>query len=518
MKRILALAVAVVALGVAGVMAQSGNTANVEVRVWQRVSDAESLYISARPEGGSWRTLGTIPIAMSGLSESGRYHYGDITVTVPRASAPAVVEVRVWQQVSNALGLFISARPRGGSWSTLGTIPLDMSGRSSTGTFRYGDIALAVPLSAMPTPTPAPTSTPTPSATCQFSDAATRVVASTVKVTTSSGTGSAFYIGNSEFVTAGHLVDDARTVTLTNARINTTASVVGYFPGADGDVAILRASSVRLAPLDWAGSLGIGDTVAFAGYPQGFGTNASISRGVVSRFYTEDGISFIQTDAQVNSGNSGGPLFDECGRVAGVASWKIVRSRSGSAAEGLGFAVADPSLNRLLTSIRAGGGATPGSSPSRIFRGSPTWGQIDAFVDAVDERWNEAISKIDTLQIQWDASATTNRPSERLAQIAREQTAISRDMKTFLDDLKYHHALNNDYAHGWRVTARSYWRSQERLRQEMRKYALGGPWTVVEEMQDGLDAVYASHLQAQCDLFRLQRYPNAGRVCAEAGR
>ena len=80
----------------AGAGAQSGATANVEVRVWQRVSDANALYISARPEGGSWRTLGTIPIDMDGLSGSRAYRYGDITVTVPRAgTTAAVVEVRV---------------------------------------------------------------------------------------------------------------------------------------------------------------------------------------------------------------------------------------------------------------------------------------------------------------------------------------------------------------------------------------------------------------------------------------
>ena len=485
MKRILALAAVAVALGVAGVMAQSGSTATVEVRVWQRVTDAESLYISARPEGGSWRTLGTIPIAMSGLSSSGRYHYGDITVTVPRREGDAVVEVRVWQRVNDARGLFISARPRGGSWSTLGTIPLDMSGRSSTGAFRYGDISVDVPLlddappptatstreaTPVPTATPTPRPTPTPSghtftcsqlwdihqATegpdentarvtvgyrvwdalcdernaerltcadfryqaarysprptasgahlyarwnermlaklgcpltgssdtpsyvapapgCDFADSSAKVVASTVLVTTSSSSGTAFYIGNGEFVTAGHVVEGARSVTLRSTHINTTASVVGYFPSNRGDVAILRAQRVGLVPLEWASPLDVGETVAFAGYPHGFGTDAAISRGVVSRFYTEDGISFIQTDASVNPGNSGGPLFNECGRIAGVASWKIVRDRGGTTAEGLGFAVADPDLRRLLSDIRAGRGNSPSYvAPRPVPTATPT--------------------------------------------------------------------------------------------------------------------------------------------------
>ena len=462
-----------IVLGLAGAasaiaFAQSGSTATVEVRVWQRISDAQALYISARPEGGSWRMLGTIPVAMTSISDSGAYRYGDITVRVPRQGEDATVEVRVWQRVRDDLRLYISARPRGGSWSALGTIPLDMSGRSSTGTYRYGDISVDVPLPDTPTPLPEPTVTPTatptpsghtftcsqlwdvhqstpgpdedtarttvgykvwdalcdsrnsqrlicadfryqaarysprptasgahlyarwnermlaklgcpltgssdapsyvaPAPGCDFADSAAKVVASTVLVTTSTSSGTAFYIGNGEFVTAGHVVEGVRSVMLRSAHINTTASVVGYFPSDRGDVAILRAQRVGLVPLEWASTLDVGETVAFAGYPHGFGTDAAISRGVISRFYTDDGISFIQTDAPINPGNSGGPLFDECGRVAGVASWKIVSGRDGTTAEGLGFAVADPSLNRLLTRIRSG------NSPSYVApRPTPT--------------------------------------------------------------------------------------------------------------------------------------------------
>ncbi len=70
------------------VAAQPGKTANVEVRVWQDVNDSSAIYISARPEGGSWGTLGTIPLPLDdGVSNSGRFHYGDITVSVPLAQS-----------------------------------------------------------------------------------------------------------------------------------------------------------------------------------------------------------------------------------------------------------------------------------------------------------------------------------------------------------------------------------------------------------------------------------------------
>ncbi|MCY3505247.1 MAG: hypothetical protein OXH41_03690 [Chloroflexi bacterium] len=85
--RVISLAVIAVigAVAIGVVAAQDGNTANVEVRVWQSTQDSEQLYISARPEGGSWRTLGTIPLDMSGLNSRETFRYGDITVGVPVA-------------------------------------------------------------------------------------------------------------------------------------------------------------------------------------------------------------------------------------------------------------------------------------------------------------------------------------------------------------------------------------------------------------------------------------------------
>ena len=168
MKRWIAGALAaalLVAAIVAGVAAQSERTASVEVRVWQSARDDLALYVSARPADGSWRTLGTIPLDMRGLSQSGRFRFSDIALDVPLPDAPAAsVEVRVWQSVRDARSLYVSARPAGGSWRALGTIPLDMSGLSQSERYRYGDIAIDVPLPAAPTPTPTatPTATPTP--------------------------------------------------------------------------------------------------------------------------------------------------------------------------------------------------------------------------------------------------------------------------------------------------------------------------------------------------------------------
>ena len=59
-------------------------------------------------------------------------------------AATATVEVRVWQSTGDPLNIYISARPEGGDWSVLGTIPLPLDEEASGGSFRYGDIAVEV--------------------------------------------------------------------------------------------------------------------------------------------------------------------------------------------------------------------------------------------------------------------------------------------------------------------------------------------------------------------------------------
>ena len=367
----LALAVAVVALGVAGVMAQSGSTANVEVRVWQRVSDAERLYISARPEGGSWRTLGTIPIDMTGRSSSRAYRYGDITVTVPRSGASAaVVEVRVWQRVRADLSLYISARPRDGSWGTLGTIPLDMSGRSSTGTFRYGDITVRVPLSGAPPPSGSP-----PAATCTFTTQFERVSAATWQVRNADSSGTAFYIGNGEWVTNHHVVEDVTDTRLVRGGTRISASVAGSLPGYD--LALLRARPpAPVSGLRFVGSrTGEATEVWVVGFPSGVTGTPSATRGIVSKYSPFSAFSILsgdgavlQTDAAINPGNSGGPIVDGCGDVAGIATFSHDTSAGGRDIDGIEFGIAAETVIAQLANLRSAGhrpgaASQPGATP-----------------------------------------------------------------------------------------------------------------------------------------------------------
>jgi putative serine protease PepD len=126
------------------------------------------------------------------------------------------------------------------------------------------------------------------------------------------------------------------------------------------DVALLRPAGegIAAAPLDLAppAAIAIGQEVHVIGYPLGIGK--SISAGIVSGVSrilprtTSSWLSpYIQTDAAVSPGNSGGPLLDGCGRVVGLIAGKI----NAPSAENLAFAIPTEVLAPVVEELAAKG-------------------------------------------------------------------------------------------------------------------------------------------------------------------
>ncbi len=131
--------------------AQGNTEAAVEVRVWNAVADGDRHFISARYAGGSWSTLGTIPLPLDSETANGRFRYGDISLDVPLEGRDGIlVEIRVWKATRGEQDVYISIRPEGGSWRELGTVPLPLDRKTGNGRFRYGDIRLGVPSISSP--------------------------------------------------------------------------------------------------------------------------------------------------------------------------------------------------------------------------------------------------------------------------------------------------------------------------------------------------------------------------------
>jgi len=170
------------------------------------------------------------------------------------------------------------------------------------------------------------------------------------------GQGSGFIVSNDGVVlTNAHVVRDARLVTVKlSDRREYAAKVLGSDPATDIAVLKIDAKNLPAVTLGDPQALQVGDWVLAIGAPFGFEQTAT--QGIVSakgRSLPGDSyVPFIQTDAAVNPGNSGGPLFDAAGRVVGINAQ--IYSRSGGF-QGLAFAIPVDVALRVKDQILAHG-------------------------------------------------------------------------------------------------------------------------------------------------------------------
>jgi len=168
--------------------------------------------------------------------------------------------------------------------------------------------------------------------------------------------GSGFVIrADGLIVTNRHVIADARTV---RVRLADGRELPAKIVGVDAvtDIALLKISAGNLPALRFGSSqtVSVGDAVIAIGNP--FGLGQSVSAGIISaraRILEEDPyIDFLQTDAAINHGNSGGPLLATDGTVIGVTS--AIFSPSGGSV-GLGFAIPSETVAGVVGQLEAHG-------------------------------------------------------------------------------------------------------------------------------------------------------------------
>jgi serine protease Do len=153
--------------------------------------------------------------------------------------------------------------------------------------------------------------------------------------------------------TAAHVVQQMEDITVEFLGEDPVAARV-YASEQWADISILQLSVVprgaTVAKLVDSEPVLIGDPVFLVGAP--YGLSYSLSQGVISARWAPDTVTkefplaeFFQTDAVMNTGNSGGPMFNRAGDVIGIVSHNI--SKSGGS-EGLGFAVTANTVRSLL--------------------------------------------------------------------------------------------------------------------------------------------------------------------------
>jgi len=126
------------------------------------------------------------------------------------------------------------------------------------------------------------------------------------------------------------------------------------------DISILQVSvvprDVTVAKLADSDPVLVGDPVFIIGAP--YGLSYSLSEGIVSARWAANTVTkdfplaeFFQTDAVINTGNSGGPMFSEAGELIGIVSHNITKS---GGSEGLGFIVTSNTVKSLLVERKRG--------------------------------------------------------------------------------------------------------------------------------------------------------------------
>jgi serine protease Do len=175
------------------------------------------------------------------------------------------------------------------------------------------------------------------------------------------GQGSGFFISADGYaVTNNHVVDKAKTVDVTTDDGKTyTAKVIGTDPKTD--LALIKVDGRNDFPyVNFAENTPrVGDWVLAVGNP--FGLGGTVTAGIVSARGRDIGAGpyddFLQIDAPVNKGNSGGPSFDANGNVIGVNT--AIFSPSGGSV-GIGFAIPSDTVKTVISQLEKSGKVTRG--------------------------------------------------------------------------------------------------------------------------------------------------------------
>ena len=238
-------------------------------------------------------------------------------------------------------------------------------------------------------------------------------------------------------VTNCHVVEGAESITvlLTDERSFQAALV-----GADtvSDLAVLHINADGLTPAEFGDSsvLRVGDSVAAIGDPLGTEFRGTMTNGIVSainRDVTTGGrtLTLIQTNAALNSGNSGGPLINCYGQVIGINTLKIGAFTDDAGVEGLGFAIPSTTVKEIVEQLVSQG----------YVSGRPTLGLTGEGVSNFYQRYYRLPAGLYITEVAEDSSAAQVgiAAGDILVSIDGTQTASTDDLNTIL----YNHQVGD---------------------------------------------------------------------------
>lgn len=181
-------------------------------------------------------------------------------------------------------------------------------------------------------------------------------------------------------VTNNHVVEGASKIQiLMQDGTKEAAALVGT--DVETDLAVLKISNSavkKVAEFANSDQLQPGETALAIGSPLGSEYATSVTEGIISApkreidMQSPDGqrlgkATVIQTDAAINPGNSGGALVNLAGQVVGINSMKMSQSQSGTAVEGMGFAIPSNTVVQIIESLEKDGKVTRPSMGVSLF-------------------------------------------------------------------------------------------------------------------------------------------------------
>lgn len=264
------------------------------------------------------------------------------------------------------------------------------------------------------------------------------VIDAVVSISSNTGTGTGVIIDTAGYiVTNYHVIEGSRDlhVLLSDGR-TVSAQTVGKDSISDLAVLRIEASGLTAAEFGDSDAVRVGDSVVAIGDPLGIELRGTMTDGIISainRDITTDGrtMTLLQTNAALNSGNSGGPLLNCFGQVIGINVMKLGDSMSASSVEGLGFAIPSATVKEVVDQLVTQG----------YVSGRPTMGITGQTLSAFDTLYYRLPQGIYITAVAQgsDAAAQGISAGDILIAIEGEATATAEDFRSIL----YRHAAGD---------------------------------------------------------------------------
>lgn len=190
-------------------------------------------------------------------------------------------------------------------------------------------------------------STSIPATPCSDESAIAAIRSAVVRVSTDTGSvGTGIVVRDGKVVTNAHVVGSASAVQVNTVGGERTGTVVGTDEVVD--LGLIDVDTSGLRPVSWtdAGTLNAGQRLLAIGFALDLPGEPSTTAGVFSALRTLEGVDYVQTDAPLNPGSSGGPLLTGCGQIVGM-------NTLGNQA-GFGLAIRSDVIERAIPKIESG--------------------------------------------------------------------------------------------------------------------------------------------------------------------